>query len=86
MGHMKRFACIVVVILLSVPAWPAGKKITVAELTTMLKSLQQQKKSDAEVASALKQAQLSEQLSHSTMNGLADYVPGQLTTEQLYVM
>jgi len=82
---MKRFVCILALILIAVPAWPA-KKITVAELTDLLKSLQEQKKSDADVAVALKQVQLSEQLTRSTMNDLAGYAPGPQTTEQIYVL
>jgi len=82
---MKRFGCVLVLILLALPAWPA-KKMTVAELTDLLKSLQEQKKSDADVAVALKQVQLSEQLTRSTMNGLSGYAPGPMTTEQIYVL
>jgi hypothetical protein len=82
---MKRFGCILALVLIAVPAWPA-KKITVAELTDLLKSLQEQKKSDADVALALKQVQLSEELTRSKMNDLAGYAPGPQTTEQIYVL
>ena len=82
---MKRFGCVLLLVFLAVPAW-AAKKITVAELTDLLKSLQEQKKSDADVALALKQVQLSEQLTRSTMNGLSGYAPGPMTTEQIYVL
>jgi hypothetical protein len=82
---MKRFGCIVALLLISVPAWPA-KKITVAELTDLLKQMQDQKKSDLEVATALKQVQLSEELTRSKMNDLAAYAAGPQTTEQIYVM
>jgi len=82
---MQRSLCILALIVLALPAWPA-KKISVAELTTMLKSMQDQKRSDTEVASALRQVQLSEELTRSTMNGLANYAPGPLTTEQIYVL
>lgn len=82
---MKRFGCILALILMAVPAWPA-KKITVAELTNLLKSLQEQKKGDVEVATALKQVQLSEQLTRSKMNDLAGYAAGPQTTEQFYVL
>jgi hypothetical protein len=82
---MKRFGCILALVFVTVPAWPA-KKITVADLTDMLKSMQQQKKSDQEIANELKQVQLSEELTRTTMNGLASYAPGQLTTEQIYVL
>jgi hypothetical protein len=82
---MKRFGCILALILMAMPAWSA-KKITVAELTDLLKSMQEQKKSDADIALALKQVQLSEQLTRSTMNDLAAYAPGPQTTEQIYVL
>ena len=82
---MKRLGCVFALLLMAVPAWPA-KKITVGELTDLLKSLQEQKKSDADIALALKQVQLSEELTRNTMNGLAGYAPGPLTTEQIYVL
>src|SRR5579862_4287034 len=82
---MKRLGCIIALILIAIPAWPA-KTITVAELTDMLKSMQQAKKSDDDMAAALKQVVLSEQLSRSTMNQLAEYVSGPATTEQVYVL
>jgi len=83
---MKRLLCVVGLILLSVPAWSAAKKVTIAELTDMLKSMQQQKKSDADVCAALKQVQLSEGMTRSVMNGLSEYVPGTASTEQIYVL
>src|SRR6185503_8166089 len=83
--QMKRFVCILALFVFVLPAWSA-KKMSVAELTDMLKSLHDQQKSDADVAAALKQVQLSEQLSRSKMNDLAAYAPGQLTTEQIYVL
>lgn len=82
---MKRFVCILAIVTLSLPAWSA-KKITVVELTDMLKAMRDQKKTDSDVAAALKQIQLSEQLTRSTMNGLGEYAPGPLTTEQIYVL
>lgn len=82
---MKRLGCILALIFIAVPAWPA-KKITVGELTDMLKSMSEQKKGDLEVANALKQVQLSEELTRSAMNSLANYAPGPLTTEQIYVL
>jgi hypothetical protein len=82
---MKRLGCIFALILMAIPAWPA-KKITVAELTDMLKSAQQEKKSDADTANALKQVVLSEQLNRNTMNEIAQYVAGPASTEQIYVL
>jgi hypothetical protein len=82
---MKRFGCILMLILMALPAWPA-KKVTVAELTALLKSLQEQRKSDEDIALALKQLQLSEQLTRDVMNSLSGYAPGPQTTEQIYVL
>lgn len=82
---MKQFGCILALLLMAVPAWPA-KKITVAELTDLLKQMQEQKKSDLEVATALKQVQLSEELTRDKMNDLAAYAAGPQTTEQIYVL
>ena len=64
---MKRFACILAIIVLALPAWSA-KKVTVAELTDTLKSLSDRKAGDADVAAALKQLELSEQLTRGAMN------------------
>ena len=72
---MKRFACILAIVVLAIPAW-AAKKITVAELTSTLKSMSDRKSSDVDVAAALKQLELSEQLTRSDMNDLANYAPG----------
>jgi len=81
---MKRFGWVLLVLLVATPAWCA-KKITVEQLKDTLASLQQAKKTDAEVANALKQVELSEQLSRSVMNSLAAAAPGPLSTEQIYV-
>ncbi len=89
---MKFKGCIALLLLASVAAWPADKKITVAELKSMLQSMHEQKKTDAEAADALKQVQLSEQLPLATLNSLvqetvaADGASGALSTEQLYVL
>ena len=82
---MKRLAWMVVVMLTAIPAWGA-KRVTVQQLRDMLVEMQQAKKTDEEVASALKQLVLSEELTHSTMNSLAGYVPGKFSTEQIYVL
>ena len=82
---MKRLVCFFALLLITVPAWSA-KNITVAELTDVLKTLHQANKSDADVAAALKQVQMSEELTRDKMNDVAEFVPGQLSTEQLYVL
>lgn len=84
---MKRLGWILVLALAAAPGWCAGaKKITIAELKDTLTSMQAGKKTDTEVAAALKQVELTEQLTRTTMNSLVSYVPGPLSTEQIYVL
>jgi hypothetical protein len=83
---MKRVLCLALLLSLSASAWSAPKKITVAQLQEMLQSMHKDNKDDAEVALALKQVQLTEQLTRPVMNSLAEAVPGQQTTEQMYVL
>jgi hypothetical protein len=71
--------------MLASPAW-AAKKITVQQLQDLLASLQQAKKTDADVAAELKQVELSEELTRSAMNSMVQYVPGPYSTEQIYVL
>lgn len=82
---MKCWRWIAVLLLAAVPAFGA-KKITVAELKSTLEDMQKTNKGDADVAAALKQVELSEQLTRPTMNSLVSYVPGSLSTEQIYVL
>jgi len=82
---MKRIVWALIFLLLATPAWCA-KKITVGQLEDLLRSLQQEKKSDADVATALKQVELTEELTRGAMNSLVSYVSGPLSTEQIYVL
>jgi hypothetical protein len=82
---MKKWGLVLVLALAATPAWCA-KKVTVAELKDQLASMHKDNKSDADVANALKQLELSEQLTRDTMNSLIADVPGPLTTEQIYVL
>jgi hypothetical protein len=82
---MKRLICILAFIFLAIPAWPA-KKITVGELEDMLRSMEAEKKSDADISTTLKQVELSEELTREALNHLTDNVPGRLTLEQIYVL
>lgn len=83
---MKRFAFVALLLLAASPAFPAAKKITVADLKDMLATMHKESKNDTEVATALKQVVLTEQLDRATMNSLADEVPGTLSNEQIYVL
>jgi hypothetical protein len=71
--------------LVASPGW-AAKKITVQQLKDLLTSLQQAKKSDEDTAAALRDVDLSEELTTPMMDSFAGMVPGQLTTEQLYIL
>lgn len=82
---MKHILWALIFLFVAAPAWGA-RKITVGQLEDLLRSLQQDKKNDAEVATALKQVELSEELTRSTMNSLVSYVPGPLSTEQIYIL
>jgi len=82
---MKRIGWILVLLAAAAPAW-AAKKITVQELKETLISLQQAKKSDEEVATQLKQVELGEELTRSTMDALQPYLPGPLATEQIRIL
>lgn len=82
---MKRFTWMALVMVTAMPAWGA-KKVTVQQLKDMLVDMQQAKKTDDEVASALKNVVLSEELTSSTLTGLAAYLPGKFSAEQIYVL
>ena len=86
---MKRInwipALIVALLLATTPAWCA-KKVTVDQLQEILRSMQQDRKSDEDVATALKQLELSQDLTRARMNGLVSLVPGPRSTEQIYVL
>jgi hypothetical protein len=82
---MKRFGWILIILLTTTPAWCA-KKISVAELEQMLNAMHDEKKTDAEAANALKQVELSEELSRAKMNSFVTIVAGPLSTEQIYVL
>jgi len=82
---MKQVGLLLVLTLATMPSWGA-KKVTVAELKDTLITMHQAKKSDAEVAGVLKQLELSEELTRSTMNSVVADLPGPLSTEQIYVL
>jgi hypothetical protein len=82
---MRRITWALLLIFASTPAL-AGKKISVSQLEDLLRSMQQDKKSDVDMSTSLKQVELSEELTRSRMNGLVRYVSGPLATEQIYVL
>ena len=82
---MKRLGWILVLLMAASPAW-AARKVNIVQLKDLLVSLHEAKKTDAEVAAELEQIELTEQLSRSTMNVLNDYIPGQSSSEQFFVL
>lgn len=84
-NDVKPLACLLVVFSWVLPMW-AAKKATVEELKQLLVSSQEARKSDEEVASALREMVLSEELTGSAMNSLLSIVPGRLSLEQIYVL
>jgi len=83
---MRRWVCIGVLLLLASANCWCARKITVGQLEDLLQSMQQQKKPDAEIATALKQVELSQQMTRKAMNTIVSYAPGPLSTEQIYVL
>jgi hypothetical protein len=82
---MKRLGWILAFLMAASPVW-AARKVSVQQLKDLLVSLHQASKTDTEVAAALEQVELSEQLNRSTMNELSNYIPGPFSTEQFYVL
>lgn len=84
-GLMKRCILFLLLISLATPAW-CGRRVTVAELQELIRSLHSEKKSDAESAGALKQIELSEELTRAALSELTKSSLGPLTTEQIFVL
>lgn len=82
---VKRFVWLFVILLIASPGW-AAKKMTVQQLKDLLAADQKSQKSDANVAAELKDVELTEEMTHGTMDSFKPLVPGQLTTEQLFVL
>lgn len=78
-------ALIVAFLLATTPAW-CDRRVTVDELQQILRSMQLDRKSDEDVATALKQIELSQELTRARMNDLVSLVPGPRSTEQIYVL
>lgn len=82
---MKRFGWVFLLFFTASPAWCA-KTITVDQLEELLRSMQQEKRTDSEIATALKQVILSQELTRTAMNTLVRYAAGPMSTEQIYVL
>jgi len=75
---MKRLAMLLVLLTLAAPAWSTPKKATIDQLKDLLTSLQKANKTDQETATAIKQVDLTEELTGSTMQSLGSLIPGPL--------
>ena len=82
---MNRIGIVLFACSFAVPAF-AAKKSTVEELRQTLIAMQQNRKSDIEVAGQLKQLDLSEQLTEDAAKSLASYLPGEQSIEQVNVL
>ena len=82
---MKRLA--ILLILLSAAAYSyAARKFTIDDLKQTMVALRQAGKTDQEIATRLKEIELSEQLSASTREALREYAPGPLASEQFDIL
>jgi hypothetical protein len=82
---MKRIGWLAVLLMAALPAW-AARSMTVEQLKDLLVSAHQAKTSDADVAKQLQDVELTEELTHNQMDSLAPNVPGQMTTERLFIL
>ncbi|MFZ0393201.1 MAG: hypothetical protein WCF17_02175 [Terracidiphilus sp.] len=84
---MKRFGWFLVVLLAVLPGWAAKtRKITFEQLKQMLVSAHQANTRDPDLARDLEDVELTEELTHNDLESLGPDVPGQLTTEQLFIL
>lgn len=81
---MKKIGWILM-LLLAAPAM-AATKMNVEQLKQALAEMKQGSKSDEDVAARLKEVQLTEELTHSAKTSLTPYLPGDLSTEQMFIL
>jgi hypothetical protein len=82
---MKTHVAVLLLLVAITPVW-AAKKMTVQELKQALDSLNQAKKTDEQVATVLKEVELTEELTASAVTSLLPESPGPETNEQVYVL
>lgn len=82
---MKRIGWLAVFLMAALPGW-AAKKMTVDQLKAMLASAKQAGTSDHDVAKSLEDVELTEELTNSTLESLGPNIPGQMTTERLFIL
>ncbi|HEY6490828.1 MAG: hypothetical protein WCC26_10950 [Terracidiphilus sp.] len=86
-NKMKRFARFLLLVAVVPTLLSASlRKMTVAQLQDVLAGLHNARKSDEQIADALKLIDLTEELTPTAMNSMVDLVKGPLSTEQMYVL
>jgi len=83
---MKRLGWILVLLMLASPVRAANDKVTVQQLKDLLVTMKLGKKSDYEVASRLREIELSEELTAAVKSDLMFMSAGPLTSEQICVL
>ncbi len=84
---MRRFLILLTIALAAtLPLAAATTKATVQQLDTLLADMHKQSKSDDQVANALREIELTEQLLPSVMNSFVQYQPGPQTVVQIRVL
>ena len=87
MLKLIRLCCAIVFVCgtLSLPAF-AAKKITIQELSSLLETLHDQKKSDEQISSELKLVELTEELTMQNISSYGHLQLGPITLEQLTIL
>jgi len=83
---MKRLGWILVILMLASPVRAANDKVTVQQLKDLLVTMKLGKKTDYEVASRLKEIELSEELTAAVKSDLMFMSVGPLTSDQICVL
>ncbi len=83
---MRRLLALLVISLTAALPVSGATKVSVQQLDSILADMHKQSKSDDEVANALKEIELTEELLPSVMNGFVQYQPGPQTIVQIRVL
>jgi hypothetical protein len=83
---MKQVVWAFVLLMTVTPIWAANDKITVQQLKDLLVSMSQNKKTDDQISTRLKELDLSEEMTAAVESDLLFASPGPLTSEQINVM
>ena len=83
---MRRFLILLTIALAPTLALAATTKATVQQLDSLLADMHKQGKTDDQVANALREIELTDQLLPSVMNSFAQYQPGPQTVVQIRVL